>query len=357
MDDERQAPGGEEPIVTGPWDTRGPRWWVKPTLVSFTTLAAMAVLTLATVIQSPSAHGDAKNDTTNTAGTSAPSPRASATPSATATTSPPAPKPTTPPPSPPAAPKRQSPAQAVREAVAGLAGNASGSLSVGVTELGGDGDSPAGDAVYDGGEAYDTASIVKVDILAALLLQHQRAGTRLTAGQRQLATAMIESSDNTAATELWDTIGGAGGLDAANAALGLRHTDGGPGELWGLTRTTATDQLTLLRAVFGDDSALSAASRAYVASLMGAVEADQNWGVSAAGSAADGGFALKNGWLQRTATGLWDVNSVGRVGYAGHTLLICVLSDGRPSEAAGISLVERAAVAAARAYAGAAGWQ
>ncbi|MEV6012197.1 serine hydrolase [Streptomyces sp. NPDC051976] len=363
MDDEWQPREGEEPIVAGPWDargTRGARWWVRPTLVSFTALAAMAVLTLATVVQSPSAHGDAGSAPTGASATPTPSatvtPRVTVKPSATET----APKATatvTPRATKAAPATGKSPQRAVAAAVADLAGETDGNLAVAVTDAGGSGAAAVYDSAAGGGHTYDTASIVKVDILAALLLQDQRAGTLLTAGQRRLADAMIESSDNDAATALWDTIGGAAGLDAVNDTLGLAHTDGGSGELWGLTQTTAADQLALLRAVFGDHSALSAASRAYVASLMGAVDADQNWGVSAADSAAGGGFALKNGWLRRTATGLWDINSVGRISYAGHTLLICVLSDGRPSEEAGISLVERAAVAAARAYGDAAGWE
>jgi hypothetical protein len=57
--------------------------------------------------------------------------------------------------------------------------------------------------------------------------------------------------------------GGASGLDAANERLGLTDTSGGEDGPWGLTRTTAADQLTLLRQVFGDDSELSESARTY----------------------------------------------------------------------------------------------
>ncbi|MGW0286611.1 serine hydrolase [Streptomyces sp. NPDC003236] len=193
-----------------------------------------------------------------------------------------------------------------------------------------------------GTDTFDTASIVKVDILAALLLQAQDAGREPTAAQRAYATRMIENSDNASATELWHAIGRAAGLDAANERFGLTHTSGGDGELWGLTRTTAADQLLLLRQVFGEDSELDAASRAYVRKLMGAVQAGQRWGVSAAGSS----WALKNGWLARSTTGLWDVNSVGRVTVDGAEYLVAVLSRGTATQAEGISLVEAAAKAA-----------
>ncbi len=204
-------------------------------------------------------------------------------------------------------------------------------------------------AAYGNGR-FDTASIVKVDILAALLLQAQDAGRELTAAEKSYATSMIENSDNTAASALWRAIGKAEGLDTANARLGLRDTEGGDGMYWGLTQTTAADQLTLLRQVFGEEFELSAQSRTYLRELMGEIAVDQQWGVSAA---ADGsGWALKNGWLPRTATGLWDINSVGRVTVDGHDYLVAVLSDGNSTKAKGISLVEASAVAAVSVFAG-----
>jgi len=211
-------------------------------------------------------------------------------------------------------------------------------------------DLDSGDSAAYGSGAFDTASIVKVDILAALLLKAQDEGRPLTATEKSYATTMIENSDNTAASALWDTIGRAAGLGAANRRLGLTHTEGGDGALWGLTQTTAADQLTLLTQVFGDDSKLSAASRAYVQKLMGQIEADQHWGVSAA---ADGSrWALKNGWLARSSTGLWDINSIGRVTVDGHDHLVAVLSHGNSTQAKGISLVEAAAKAAVSVFAG-----
>ncbi|MGW7267603.1 serine hydrolase [Streptomyces sp. NPDC054842] len=205
-------------------------------------------------------------------------------------------------------------------------------------------------AAYRDG-TFDTASIVKVDILAALLLRAQDAGRRLTAAERTYAAAMIEHSDNASATALWGAIGGAAGLDAANERLGLTGTKAGDGGLWGLTRTTAADQLVLLRQVFGDDSELSDASRTYLRELMGSTAAGQDWGVSAAASPASGSdWALKNGWLPRSSTGRWDINSIGRVTADGHDYLVAVLSDGNTTKERGVSLVEAAAKAAVSAF-------
>ncbi|GGJ01298.1 hypothetical protein GCM10010121_009600 [Streptomyces brasiliensis] len=205
-------------------------------------------------------------------------------------------------------------------------------------------DLESGQSAAYGRGTFDTASIVKVDILAALLLQAQDAGRPLTVTEKAYATKMIENSDNDAATALWRTIGGAAGLDSANERFGLTDTTGGSGDLWGLTQTTAADQLTLLRQVFGDESKLSESSRAYLRGLMETIAAGQAWGVSAV---ADGSsWALKNGWLPRSTTGLWDVNSIGRVTVDGGGFLVAVLSKGTATQQRGITLVEATARAA-----------
>jgi hypothetical protein len=166
-----------------------------------------------------------------------------------------------------------------------------------------------------------------------------------------LAEAMIERSDNDAALALWQTIGRAAGLATANKALGLHHTTGGDGDLWGLTQTTAGDQIALLKAVFGSDSPLSTSARTYLSGLMRSVTDGQRWGVPAADTGSGSGHpALKNGWLERSATGLWDINSIGEVTYKGRRLLVAVLSSNQQSEDSGIDQVEGVARAAAKAY-------
>ncbi|MFG2959308.1 serine hydrolase [Streptomyces sp. NPDC048291] len=210
-------------------------------------------------------------------------------------------------------------------------------VTAAVLDLDGTGGAPV---VYGDDMPYDTASIVKVDILAAMLLHARDHRRALTARESAEAEVMIRDSDNTAATALWRAIGEGPGLASANKRLGLTSTQGGPGGLWGLTRTTAADQIRLLRAVFGaGPTPLDAASRNRIGTLMTEIAADQSWGVSAA---ADSGWALKNGWLMRTTTGLWDINSIGRVTAGGHHYLVAVLSNGNASMPDGVNLVERA---------------
>ncbi|WP_234314946.1 serine hydrolase [Streptomyces sp. NRRL F-5135] len=194
---------------------------------------------------------------------------------------------------------------------------------------------------YGADRVYVTASVVKTAILAALLFRAQDTGRWLTAEQERLAEEMMRRSDNDAATALREAVGGIEGLRAAHARLGMGRTEAE--RAWGLTRTTASDQLTLLRAVFAPEAAAAALdgdSRAYLAGLMGRVVPGQDWGVSAAG----GDWALKNGWLPRSDSGLWVIHSVGRVDHR----LMAVLSDGHASMEEGIARVEEAAKGAMR---------
>jgi len=199
---------------------------------------------------------------------------------------------------------------------------------------------------YGGTEEFVTASIVKVDILVTLLYQAQEAGQALTGEDQDLATTMIENSDNDSASDLYDDVGGAEAIDDANRVCGLSETTVGTDGYWGLTNTTVDDQIRLLRVVFTSPSQLSSASQDYIQSLMSQVEAGQQWGVTAA---ADPGtrFMVKNGWLPNPS--LWEINSIGEVTSDGQRMLIAVLSDDNASEDSGISLVEDVARSAASA--------
>jgi beta-lactamase class A len=236
------------------------------------------------------------------------------------------------------------PATVVADAVEGWHARESGHLAVVVTDL----QTGRTTAYGDTDHAFATASVVKVDILATLLLQKQG---RLSSAQREVASRMIRQSSNGAASTLWKAIGREKGLAAANATFGLTGTTGGTKGRWGATTTTTADQLRLLQVVFTDDSPLTPEARTYLQTLMGGVAKDQDWGVTAADSRADTDAFVKNGWLPRT--GGWVVTSVGKVEHEGHPLLVAALSDGGATQKKGISAVELVAENAARDVTGA----
>jgi hypothetical protein len=193
------------------------------------------------------------------------------------------------------------------------------------------------------GEAFETASVVKVDILAALLLQAQDAGRDLTSAERSWAGDMIRYSDNAAATALWWVIGGADGLAQANSRLGLTETSPGQDGWWGLTTTTVADRIRLVDAITDPEGPLDDDARTFILGLMRGVDVDQDWGVSA-GARPGETTALKNGWMPRSnQDGRWTVNSMGWITGEGTDLTVVVMSRGHASSAAGIAFVEEIA--------------
>jgi Beta-lactamase enzyme family len=193
-----------------------------------------------------------------------------------------------------------------------------------------------------------TGSIVKVDILAALVEQAKIDRAPFTAKDEQLASRMIEYSDNDAATTLWNRAGGPVGIGAVNRRLHLSNTElstcvqcpGFPWPGWGLTTTSATDQLALLRSIVLRRSPLSPGDRRYIQGLMEHVTPSERWGISA-GVPSDVTVALKDGWLPLNDSDTdWQVNSVGWVHGRGRDYLLVVLTTGNPTEQYGIDTID-----------------
>ncbi|MFD7919241.1 serine hydrolase [Streptomyces sp. NPDC059740] len=187
---------------------------------------------------------------------------------------------------------------------------------------------------------FDSASVVKVTVLATLLRHAQEEHRGLTAHEKSLATAMITRSDNDSTSALWKQLG----PDSVRRFLhlaGMRHTVPPSGGTWGLTQITAADQLRLLHLLTGDNTVLSAASRHYALGLMHRVEPSQRWGVPAGAPAGERVY-LKNGWLPRSSGG-WRVHSVGAFSGGGHSYELAALTGGDRTMQYGIGTVEAAA--------------
>ncbi len=199
---------------------------------------------------------------------------------------------------------------------------------------------------YNPGLIQDTASIVKVEIMGTALQEAQNAGGPLPEAESALMPSMIENSDNDSATSLLSDVGGASALARFDRSAGLTQTT--PSSLplipgtslpgWGLTTTSALDEVTLVSRFAYPNGILSTSSREYGLNLMEQVETDQDWGISA-GVPAGATVALKNGWLPLGPND-WQVNSIGWVSGAGHSYVLAVLTTGSPTEADGIDTIE-----------------
>ena len=191
------------------------------------------------------------------------------------------------------------------------------------------------------GQVQVTASIVKVDVMAAALAADQSSGG-IPPQQAALMAPMIEVSDNNAATAMWSIIGGAAGLGAFDRVLGLQSTTPYPGPItatnlgWAYSTTSADDMVRVVSTFAFPNATLSDPSRAYGLSLMHSVEASQVWGVPTGAPA--GSVAVKTGFIT-PAPGDALVNSIGYVSGAGRNYVFAILTDGNPSEVYGESTI------------------
>jgi beta-lactamase class A len=194
---------------------------------------------------------------------------------------------------------------------------------------------------FRGSEQYETASVVKVQVLACLLLTAQDNDRGLTATELSLAKRMIRASDNDATTALFSRLGRAAAITRSNKRLGLTATR--VNGSWGLTKTTVNDQVKLLSQLVDPKSPLNAKSRKLAFDLMSTVEVGQDWGVPAVATTGET-TTVKNGWLPRSTEGnRWIINTVGRVTGGDTDVSIAVLSHGNASMSGGIKVVEKAA--------------
>lgn len=185
-----------------------------------------------------------------------------------------------------------------------------------------------------------TASVIKLLLLEGYLLQDQDTGRAPGDGHADGLAAMVENSDNDAADQVYAALGGRAEVTALLHRLGLAATVLDAQDRWGLSTTSAADQLIVLTDLVSKESPLSSASRAYALALMSNVESDQRWGV---GAAADPGtdFANKNGWLDVDDDGgRWVASSVGVLQVGGHQVLLAVLTQHDTDLADGVEVVE-----------------
>ncbi|WP_435280719.1 serine hydrolase [Streptomyces koelreuteriae] len=188
--------------------------------------------------------------------------------------------------------------------------------------------------------AYDSASVVKVTVLAALLWDAKKSNRYLTDRENSLAKAMITKSDNAATSTLWKQLGMTK-IKGFLSAAGMTQTKPGANGYWGLTQITVTDEQKLLKLLTAKNAVLSDNSRAYIVKLMGQVVSSQRWGTPY-GVPSGVTVAVKNGWLQRSTNG-WRVHSVGAFKGGGHDYVMTVLTHGNSTMNYGITTIQAVA--------------
>ena len=185
--------------------------------------------------------------------------------------------------------------------------------------------------------SYDSASAVKVTVLATLLWDAKKHNRYLTDTEASLAKAMITKSDNDATSKLWKQLG-LTKIKGFLSAAGMTKTVPGANGYWGLTQINVTDEQKLLKLITAPNTVLSDNSRAYILKLMSQVISSQRWGTPY-GAPSGVSVHVKNGWLQRSTHG-WRVHSLGTFNGGGHDYMITVLTWGNSTMNYGINTIQ-----------------
>ena len=183
-----------------------------------------------------------------------------------------------------------------------------------------------------------TASVIKAQILAGVLLRAQDGGRGLTASESANVELMMHYSHNTPPTSrLYIRIGGAAGMEALDsrfAIAGTSHT-----ARYGATLSTAEDRTRLVEQLLIGGGPLNEASVQAAWDWMSTVSPAQSWGVTA-GLPQGYSAALKNGFYS-SRYARWRLGTTGVVrDPAGGAYAMTVMTDHNPDETAGIALVE-----------------
>jgi hypothetical protein len=191
-----------------------------------------------------------------------------------------------------------------------------------------------------------TASVVKAQVLGAVLLKAQSQHRQLDKRERHDIYPMIRWSYNDPyVPDLYQDVGGVAGMDRFDRRMHAFHTVNT--EEYGATITTASDRTNIVRRMLYGGGPIRSAYRKIAWQYMSHVTPTQRWGITA-GMRRGWQVALKNGFYPLSGRG-WRVGSTGflrapheHTGYA-----ITIMTDGDVTQVAGIRLVEQVARRAA----------
>ena len=185
--------------------------------------------------------------------------------------------------------------------------------------------------------ALTTASVIKAQVLAGVLLVAQEQRRTLTESEAADVELMMHYSHNRPpASRLYAAIGGARGMEELDRRFGIVGTSHMP--RYGATVSTAEDRTVLVEQLLVGGGPLNAASVQAAWDWMSTVSAVQSWGITA-GLPTGYDAALKNGFYPSGYAG-WRLGTTGAVRAPGGAYAVTVMTDHNPDEATGIALVE-----------------
>jgi len=181
---------------------------------------------------------------------------------------------------------------------------------------------------YYGDREYVSASVVKAMLLACFLNIHAVAHQQLSSTDRSELHAMITQSDNNAATWVYNQVGD-GHLYVLAHRLGMRHFS--VHGFWANAQLTSNDQALLMQKL---KKAIYPPNYSYARSLLRSIVSWQSWGIPDVARPLGWTVYFKGGWRGTSRGRL--VHQIARLERPhGQMIVICVLTDGDPSQGYG----------------------
>lgn len=180
---------------------------------------------------------------------------------------------------------------------------------------------------WRGARTVPAASLMKTMFLAAHLRSGDVRGRALRAGDRALLEPMVRRSDDVTATRVRGIVGDAR-LRRLGRAAGMR--DLRLARVWGLSRTSARDQVALFHRL---DALLPARHRAYAQRLLETIVPSQRWGVGAVDLPDGWTLRFKGGW--GSGSGAVDHQSALLAGDDGGRVALSITTTGNGTHARG----------------------
>ena len=172
---------------------------------------------------------------------------------------------------------------------------------------------------------HNSASVVKVLFMIALLREHGVRHDNLTDSEKALLEPMIQRSDNQAATAIFNRVGQPALYRLADEA-GLDHFSTQP--TWGLTTITAGSQARFFSHI---QDFIPKRHRAYAMKLLSNIVPSQRWGIPPV-APAHWKLYFKGGWSGAPS---WRVNQVMLLRRPPRSFSVAILTREQPSKAYG----------------------
>ena len=187
---------------------------------------------------------------------------------------------------------------------------------------------------------HNSASVVKVMFMVALLRQPDVRHDALTSAEKRLLGPMIKRSDNQAADAVYNRVGEPALYRLAKDAGMSRFTTQ---PTWGLSTITAQEQVRFFHRL---ERFVPKRHRGYAMNLLTKIVASQRWGIP---PAAPEGWRLhfKGGWSGRPS---WRVNQVMLLRKPPRRFSVAILTSEQPSKEYGQDSIEGVARQLLRGY-------